>query len=152
MRSFVILSFFTISGNWGIPDSVLLKEGPLTDEEWVVMKQHAEMGAQLLSRFGSFQEIGRIIYAHQERYDGSGYPKGLSGEEIPIVARIIAVADAWHAMIEDRPYRRAFTMERAVAELQRGRGTHFDPEVVDAFLRGMVKRGLVPEDIITTTG
>lgn len=131
-------------GKLGIPDRVLLKKGPLDDDEWVLMKEHAEMGARLLSRFESFQEIAHIIHAHQERYDGSGYPLGLAGEEIPLVARIIAVADAWHAMIEDRPYRRALGRDEAVQELLRGRGSHFDPTVVDAFLRGMKSRDLIP--------
>ncbi len=130
-------------GKLGVPDRVLLKEGPLDDDEWRIMKKHAEFGAHLLAEFDSFRDVSEIVLAHQERYDGTGYPRGLKGEEIPLAARIIAVADAWHAMIEDRPYRKALDVSKAICELTRGRGTHFDPTVVDAFIAGLSRRGLI---------
>ncbi|TVR72773.1 MAG: response regulator [Spirochaetaceae bacterium] len=126
-------------GKIGVPDRILLKEGPLDGEEWTVMKKHAEYGAHLLAQFDSFREVSEIVLAHQERFDGSGYPRGLEGTDIPLTARIIAVADAWHAMIEDRPYRKALETSAAMAELSAGSGTQFDPAVVDAFLRGIAK-------------
>ncbi len=128
-------------GKLGVPDSILLKEGSLDAAEWEIMKKHAEFGAHLLADFESFRGVSEIILSHQERYDGSGYPRGLAGDDIPLTARIIAVADAWHAMIEDRPYRKALTVEEAREELLQGRGTHFDPEVVDSFLTGLDREG-----------
>jgi response regulator RpfG family c-di-GMP phosphodiesterase/signal transduction histidine kinase len=130
-------------GKLGVPDRVLLKEGPLDDDEWRIMKRHAEFGAHLLAEFDSFRDVSEIVLSHQERYDGSGYPRGLKGQEIPLAARIIAVADAWHAMIEDRPYRKALDISKAICELTRGRGSHFDPTVVDAFIAGLSRRGLI---------
>jgi len=130
-------------GKIGVPDRILLKEGPLDEEEWEIMKKHAEYGAHLLSGFESFRGVSEIVLSHQERFDGSGYPRGLRDEEIPVTARIIAVADAWHAMIEDRPYRKALSTEQAVGELRTGSGTHFDPAVVDAFILALKKRGVL---------
>jgi HD-GYP domain-containing protein (c-di-GMP phosphodiesterase class II) len=103
------------------------------------MKKHAEYGAHLLAQFDSFREVSEIVLAHQERLDGSGYPRGLKGKEIPLTARIIAVADAWHAMTEDRPYRKALETSVAMAELVAGCGTQFDPAVVNAFLAGIAR-------------
>ncbi len=135
-------------GKIGIPDHILLKEGSLDEEEWEVMKSHAELGARLLQKFDHFDEVSEAVHAHQEHYDGSGYPRGLKGEEIPIQSRIIAVADAWHAMTEDRPYRGALPIDVAVGELIKHRGRQFDPTVVDAFVTGMVRRGqITPEDL-----
>ncbi|MFP4152356.1 MAG: HD domain-containing phosphohydrolase [Alkalispirochaeta sp.] len=134
-------------GKLGVPDRILLKEGPLDEEEWEIMKKHAEYGAHLLSVFESFQGVSEIVLCHQERFDGSGYPRGLREEEIPITARIIAVADAWHAMIEDRPYRKALSTEQAVRELQTGAGSHFDPVVVDAFFLALQKRGVPAAEV-----
>jgi putative two-component system response regulator len=130
-------------GKIGVPDRILLKEGPLDDAEWEIMKKHAEYGAHLLSGFASFHGVSEIVLSHQERFDGSGYPRGLHGEEIPITARIIAVADARHAMIEDRPYRKALSTAQAIGELRTGAGSHFDPVVVDAFIRALEKRGVL---------
>ena len=132
-------------GKLGIPDSILLKNGPLTEQEWDVMKHHATLGAELLRKFESFSEVSDIILAHQERFDGTGYPKGLKGEEIPVIARMIAVADAWHAMTEDRAYRPALSPREAAFELIRNKGRQFDPEMVEAFLRGLLSRKIVEE-------
>lgn len=135
-------------GKIGIPDRILLKAEKLSEEEWEVMKSHAELGARLLQKFETFGEVSEAVHAHQEHFDGSGYPRGLKGEEIPIQARIIAVADAWHAMTEDRPYRGALSPSTALSELTRNKGRQFDPKVVDAFVAGMVRRKLVlPQDL-----
>ena len=135
-------------GKLGIPDAILLKNGPLDAGEWEVMKSHAELGASLLHAFESFARVSSIILAHQEHYDGNGYPRGLKGDEIPLEARIISVADSWHAMTEDRPYRRALHPRQAIAELWRNRGRQFDPDVVNAFLRGLRKGNVItPEDL-----
>jgi putative two-component system response regulator len=135
-------------GKLGIPDRILLKESALNAEEWEIMRRHPEMGAELLGHFESYKEISSIILAHQEHYDGSGYPKGLSGEQIPIIARIIAIADAYHAMTSNRPYRSAMEPSAAAQELIRNRGTQFDPKLVDAFIQGLTRLRLVkPEDL-----
>ncbi|GEM_PF-1780042 len=122
-------------GKIGVPDAILRKPGPLTEEEWEVMKRHPEIGANIVAPVRKFRAVAELILAHQERYDGSGYPRGLKGEEIPIGARILAVVDAYSAMTEDRVYRRALSREEAIAELKRCAGTHFDPQVVEVFLR-----------------
>jgi putative two-component system response regulator len=122
-------------GKIGIPDGILLKDGPLTPEESSVMQRHAEFGKVLLESFSNFQDVSEIILAHQEHWDGSGYPNGLSGDDIPMIARIIAVADAFHAMTNSRPYRDALTEADAVAELKQNSGSQFDPQIVDAFLK-----------------
>jgi putative two-component system response regulator len=135
-------------GKIGIPDHILLKEASLDEEEWEEMKSHAELGARLLQKFDHFEEVSEAVHAHQEHYDGSGYPRGLKGEEIPIQSRIIAVADAWHAMTEDRPYRGALPIDVAVRELIKHKGRQFDPAVVEAFIGGMVRRGqIAPEEL-----
>ncbi len=136
-------------GKIGIPDHILQKTEGLTDEEWGVMRKHPELGEQLLGDFESFKMVGDIIAAHHERYDGKGYPRGLAGDGIPIEARIVAVADAWHAMREDRAYRKALPPEVAVAELVSNRGKQFDPKVVDALLEGLVAQGLIPRELIS---
>jgi response regulator RpfG family c-di-GMP phosphodiesterase/signal transduction histidine kinase len=135
-------------GKLGIPDRILLKESALNAEEWAFMRKHPEMGANLLGHFESYKEISSIILAHQEHYDGTGYPKGLAGEQIPIIARIIAIADAYHAMTSNRPYRSAMEPAAAAQELIRNRGTQFDPRLVDAFIQGLIRLRMVkPEDL-----
>ncbi len=135
-------------GKLGIPDALLRKPGPLTTDEWKVMRRHPQMGADLLRQFDSLEAISKIVFAHHEHYDGTGYPRGIAGEEIPIEARIISIADAWHAMCEDRTYRRAIPIKDAVSELVNNRGRQFDPEIVDRFLSGLVRRGLLPESLV----
>jgi response regulator RpfG family c-di-GMP phosphodiesterase/signal transduction histidine kinase len=131
-------------GKLGIPDRILLKESPLSEEEWKIMKTHPELGASLLGHFETYREIGAIILAHQEHFNGSGYPRGLKGEAIPLLARIIAIADAYHAMTSNRPYRKALPASQAVRELACNRGTQFDGALVDAFIRGLQKHGIIP--------
>jgi len=120
-------------GKIGIPDSILRKAGPLTEEEWQVMRQHPILGADIIAPVAKLQPVTSIIRHHQEKYDGTGYPDGLQGEEIPLAARILTVVDAYGAMTDERIYRRARTKDEAAAELQRCAGTHFDQQVVDVF-------------------
>lgn len=120
-------------GKIGIPDSILLKPGPLTDAEWQIMRQHPRLGADILRPVKVFcgrPGVCEIVLAHHERFDGSGYPYGLAGNDIPLGARIVAVADALSAMTEERPYRKSLSLQEAVGEVARGAGTHFDPCVV----------------------
>jgi diguanylate cyclase (GGDEF)-like protein/putative nucleotidyltransferase with HDIG domain len=125
-------------GKIGIPDSVLRKPGWLTDEDWHEMRRHPEIGARIL-RGANLDDVGEWVLAHHERPDGQGYPHGLSGNEIPLEARILAVADAFEAMTSDRVYRPALTYEAAREELTRCSGTQFDSRVVDAFI-GVIER------------
>jgi putative nucleotidyltransferase with HDIG domain len=121
-------------GKIGVPDSILLKAGPLSPEEEKMMRRHPEMGADLVGRVGSLKDAAELVLSHHERYDGTGYPRGLRGELIPRAARIFAVADAFDAMTTDRLYRRALSFDEAARRLSEGRGRQFDPEVVDALL------------------
>jgi putative nucleotidyltransferase with HDIG domain len=121
-------------GKMAIPDSILRKPGPLTAEERAIMRKHCEIGYQMLQRIPFLKEAAQIVLAHQERYDGKGYPRGLKGEEIPLGARIFAVADTLDAMISDRPYRKALPLETAKEEIRTHAGTQFDPKVVEVFL------------------
>lgn len=121
-------------GKIGISDAVLRKPGKLSPEEWIEMRRHPEMGYRILSGINFLEKSLPIVIAHQERFDGSGYPKGLKGEEIPLGARIFAVVDTLDAMTSDRPYRRALTYEDARGEIVRWSGIQFDPRVVEVFL------------------
>ena len=121
-------------GKMGIPDQVLRKPGPLTEEERVLMKRHCEIGYTVLKKIPFLSDAAEIVLSHQEFYNGGGYPRGLKGEQIPLGARIFAVADTVDAMTSDRPYRKAMPIEAARAEVQKFSGTQFDPKVVAAFL------------------
>jgi HD-GYP domain-containing protein (c-di-GMP phosphodiesterase class II) len=107
----------------------------LTSEEWQQMRKHPAIGYEMLKDVRFLSTAARIVYAHHERYDGKGYPTGLKGEDVPLGARIFAVADAFDAMTSNRPYRRALTVEKAQEEITTNSGTQFDPSVVDAFLQ-----------------
>ena len=120
-------------GKMGVPDSILLKDGPLTEDEWTVMRMHPEFAYNMLSTIPFLQKAAEIPYCHHEKWDGSGYPRGLQGEEIPIAARIFAIVDVWDALRSDRPYRKAWTDEAAMNEIKRGKGSHFDPVVLQTF-------------------
>jgi len=124
-------------GKIGIPDAVLNKAGPLSGEEWEIMRRHPEIALNMLAAIPFLSPALDIPYSHHERWDGSGYPMGLTGEEIPRCARIFAVVDVFDALISDRPYRKAMSQEDALAYIQSVSGTHFDPEVVEAFLEMM---------------
>jgi diguanylate cyclase (GGDEF)-like protein len=120
-------------GKIAIPDAILNKPGPLDEEEWTFMRRHTVIGERIISAAPALAEVALLVRSSHERYDGGGYPDGLSGEAIPIGARIVAVCDAFDAMTADRPYRVAMMPQDALAELRRCSGTQFDPRVVDAF-------------------
>jgi putative two-component system response regulator len=123
-------------GKIGTPDTVLLKPGKLDEAEWRLMQQHVLMGAEILGEHDSplLQMARTIALCHHEKYDGSGYPHQIAGEAIPIEARIVAIADVFDALTSVRPYKKAWPVEEAVALLQREKGKHFDPELVDLFI------------------
>ncbi len=121
-------------GKIGIPESILLKPGRLTDKEYGIMKKHPELGAELVRKISFLEPVSPLILSHHEWYNGKGYPRGLADEDIPIVSRIVAVLDAYDAMVSDRPYRKALGNERAVQELKDFAGTQFDPKVVEEFI------------------
>jgi len=121
-------------GKMGVPDSILRKPGPLTTQEREIMRRHCEIGFSMLQRIPFLKEAAEIVLSHQEFFDGTGYPRGLSGEQIPLGARIFAVADTLDAMISDRPYRKALPISAARDEIRRFAGRQFDPRVVEVFL------------------
>jgi diguanylate cyclase (GGDEF)-like protein/putative nucleotidyltransferase with HDIG domain len=121
-------------GKINISEEILDKPGKLTDREWKSIKKHPESGFKILSSVPEYLDIANIVLTHHERYDGKGYPRGISGHNIPLEARIICVADAYDAMIEERPYRLSLTEDQAIKELIDNKGTQFDPEVVDKFI------------------
>ncbi len=134
MPSIARAAFLHDIGKMAIPDSILRKPGPLTDDEKQVMRRHCEIGYNMVTRIPFLRDAAEIVLSHQEFFDGTGYPRGLRGEEIPLGARIFAVADALDAMISDRPYRRALPLSHARNEIRRCSGTQFDPDVVEVFL------------------
>lgn len=123
-------------GKVGISDGILLKPGKLTDEEFAVMKNHPTIGFELLNASTSplLKVAAEIAYTHHEKFDGSGYPRGLAGNDIPLFGRIVAVADVFDALTSERPYKKAWTIDLAIDMLREGAGTHFDPACVEAFL------------------
>jgi len=121
-------------GKVGIDDRILNKPDRLTDEEWTIMKRHPEIGYRIAKASPELEVVAEYILSHHERWDGTGYPRGLVGENIPLLARIIAVADSYDAMTEDRVYRKAMSEQDAVEEIVRNTGTQFDPKIVRLFL------------------
>ena len=121
-------------GKMAIPDAILLKPAKLQVDEQKVMREHCARGYQMLRKIPFLQEAAEIVYSHQEHYDGSGYPRGLKGEQIPLGARIFAVADTLDAITSDRPYRKATSFAAARLEIKRCAGTQFDPKVVEVYL------------------
>jgi HD-GYP domain-containing protein (c-di-GMP phosphodiesterase class II) len=121
-------------GKIGISDRILRKKAALTQDDWVLIKMHPTIGSNIVCSLDALPSLAPTISAHQEKYDGTGYPKGLRGKDIPLGARILGIADAYQAMVEDRYYREARTHEEAVTELKKVRGTQFDPEVLDVFI------------------
>lgn len=124
-------------GKMGIPDEILLKPGPLTEEEWVIMRQHPRYAFEMLSPIEYLRPALDIPYCHHEKWDGTGYPRGLKGEQIPMTARLFAVVDVWDALRSDRPYRRAWREEKVFEHIKSLSGTHFDPKVAELFLNMM---------------
>jgi putative nucleotidyltransferase with HDIG domain len=140
-------------GKIGTPESILLKPAALDATEWEIMREHSAAGERILRQIPSLASCAPIVRGHHERWDGAGYPDALAGQQIPFEARIVAVADAFHAMISDRPYRAAIPPRRALEILQAGSGTQWDPFVVDAMLellQGKNKRGQVQEQRAST--
>ena len=127
-------------GKIGIPDSILTKAGPLAPVEAVIMREHVTRGAEIVAKVSSFQEAVPVIRHHHERWDGLGYPDGLSGQEIPLEAAIVGLADAWDAMTTDRPYKKALSLNDALMQIRAGRGKQFNPSVVDAFTEVVRRR------------
>jgi len=131
-------------GKIGIPDAILTKEGPLTDDERRLIEQHPIAGHDIARRAASLAHALPVIRSHHERWDGRGYPDGLREGDIPLIARVAAVADVWDALTSDRSYRAAWTEAQAFAHLLAGRGSHFDPRVVDALEAMLIERGVRP--------
>ncbi len=127
-------------GKIGIPKEVLNKPGPLTNEEYELIKQHPILGHDLLASSEKLKDIAKIVRHHHERFDGRGYPDGISSDNIPFESRILTVVDTWHAMTSDRPYRKALGFEVAFSEIEKGKGTQFDPIIADEFLKMISKR------------
>lgn len=124
-------------GKLGVPDSVLLKDGPLTEDEWKIMRMHPQFAQDWLAPIEYLREAIEIPYCHHERWDGSGYPRGLRGESIPLAARIFAIADVWDAVTSDRPYRRAWSQKEAIEYIRENAGLHFDPKIAAIFLENI---------------
>jgi len=128
-------------GKIGIPDAILLKPGPLTPGERAVIRRHPRLGERIISRVPYLGGPAReVVASHHERWDGTGYPDGLAGAQIPLAARVFALADSWDAMTTDRPYRAALPFDAAVQELADGRGTQFDPKLIPSFLAIVSRR------------
>ena len=126
-------------GKIGTPDYILRKEGPLTPEEWAIVKEHPKQGSKIIGKHQSslFETARLVALTHHERFDGTGYPAGLKGYDIPLAGRIVAVADVFDALISERPYKHAWSLEQVVDYLVTQKGKHFDPDIVDAFLACM---------------
>lgn len=122
-------------GKIGVPDNILLKPDKLTDEEWELMRKHAQFGYDLLKKIDFLEESAKIVHTHHERYDGQGYPTGLSGDEIPLGSRVFSVVDALDAMTSRRTYRKALSFEDAVRMIAEASGSQFDPAVIDVFVK-----------------
>jgi PAS domain S-box-containing protein/putative nucleotidyltransferase with HDIG domain len=126
-------------GKMGVPDQILLKSSALTEDEWVAMKKHPTFAYEMLSPIRYLRLALDIPYCHHEKWDGSGYPRGLKGDQIPLTARIFAIVDVWDALTSDRPYRAAWTKEEAISHIRASAGTHFDTNVVNVFMHAIVK-------------
>ena len=132
-------------GKIGVADAVLSKPGPLNESEWEEMRRHPELGRQVLNGIDFLRDAAEVVYAHHERWDGQGYPRGLKGEEIPLGARIFTVVDAYSAMTSHRPYRKAMPHSKAIDEILRNAGGQFDPAVVRVFADAE-RQGLIDEE------
>jgi HD-GYP domain-containing protein (c-di-GMP phosphodiesterase class II) len=124
-------------GKIGVPDAILLKEGKLTEEEWVMMHKHPQLAHDMLAPIAYLNDSLDIPYCHHEKWDGTGYPQGLRGDRIPLIARIFAVVDVWDALTNDRTYRKKWTKQKARQYIKEQSGRHFDPHIVDVFLKNI---------------
>ena len=137
MNELELFSMLHDIGKEGIDDRILKKPGKLDDKEWAVMKTHPEIGYRIAMSSPEFECVAPYILSHHERWDGKGYPQGLKGEEIPLLSRILAVADAFDAMTEDRVYRKAMSKKEAIEEIRKNAGSQFDPEIAKIFVELM---------------
>jgi putative nucleotidyltransferase with HDIG domain len=159
LRTIARGAFLHDIGKIATPDAILLKPGPLDTDEMTIMRKHCERGYDMVRKIPFLREAAEIVYAHQERFDGSGYPRGLRGEAIPLGARIFAIADALDAMTSDRPYRRGTSFESACEEIAQCSGRQFDPAIVEAFLAMPIETwtdlrteiGKIPVSALATT-
>ena len=135
-------------GKMGIPDNILLKPGPLTEEEWRIMRQHPVYAYEMLSPIAYLRPALDIPYCHHEKWDGTGYPRGLKGEQIPLPARIFSLVDVWDALRSDRPYRNAWPREKAREHISSLAGTHFEKTIVELFLNMEIQITPPPADNI----
>jgi putative nucleotidyltransferase with HDIG domain len=135
-------------GKIGISDNILNKNSTLVKTEYDLVKEHPVIGSEIVARIDELQQVADIIKHHHERYDGSGYPDGLKGEDIPLFSRIIAIVDTYEALVSDRTYRRRINVQKALNELKKNAGTQFDPVLVDIFIEEMKKNNFKPEDQI----
>lgn len=142
LQNMEYLSMLHDIGKIGIPDNILFKAGPLTDEEWAVIKTHPEKGFKIAQASSELSGVANLILTHHERWDGTGYPLGLKGEEIPLESRIIAVVDAYDVITNDRPYRKARSHKAALQEIKENAGSQFDPNIVNEFLSIFSGEGL----------
>ena len=122
-------------GKFMVPQNILYKLQTLTDTEWLQLKAHPYLGAQMLHANGRLIHLAPVVLSHHEFYNGRGYPHGIAGEEIPLIARIICVADVYEAMTSDRPYRKGYSHREAISRLRQGSGVHFDPEILQCFFQ-----------------
>ena len=134
-------------GKIAVPKAILQKEGKLSEEEFRLIREHPVIGGEIVQEINLLQDMAPLIRHHHERMDGRGYPDGLAGKEIPLGARILAVADSYDAMRTDRPYRKGLTEAEAEAELKRHAGTQFDPEIVYAFINMQSRSKAMPESL-----
>jgi putative two-component system response regulator len=141
-------------GKIGISDSILLKPGPLDAAEWEIMKTHSYIGYKIMNSPKSdiLKMAAMVAYTHHEKWDGSGYPRGIRGRDIPVFGRIVAIADVFDALISDRPYKKAWSVDQAVREIELNSGTHFDPDLVAVFIRSMPEILGVCETFADTMG
>jgi HD-GYP domain-containing protein (c-di-GMP phosphodiesterase class II) len=120
-------------GKMGVPDNILLKPGKLTDEEWIIMRRHPQLAYEMLQPIQYLHQSLDIPYCHHEKWDGTGYPRGLKAEQIPLAGRIFAIVDVWDALTSDRPYRKAWTKAKTLNYIRAQSGSYFDPQVVEKF-------------------
>lgn len=138
LNELALLSALHDIGKIGIPDNVLMKPSPLSEQEWQVMMQHPEIGCRIIGSSPELLPIADAILSHHERWDGTGYPRGLVGTQIPLISRILSIVDAYDAMTHTRPYKKALTPEQAIEEIRQGAGTQFDPRLVATFIETLI--------------